>query len=442
MTTPLPRRSFLIGGAFASGAALAACSGTATTTSSASSTTAMPVEPSPNTTERVSDAEQAGSLVAYLAMRAAQAGSYGIAGAIIENATGRVVHAMENTVLKRLSNGDLFTYDPTAHGERQLAFWYFANKTALRLPESKDLTVVTSLDPCAMCTGTLLTSGFNVGVVAMDTFSGINYQQDDRFTDLPPNAADLARATFGYYAVENGRNYAGGLSTAFRDSKLTSTTFADCETIYQDSATNVRNTRSGEDTPTDQLTDPSKVSAIVNAYRAVWPAAFSFTINDYRRPNAELKRVLEDLVKSTPGAKNAVAFIDTFGNVVLAAPDTFDVSPVHTAFMNVSQGYATTRFNLMNDAGTQAVAKSSLVSPKWGTFVWLYALDPGATTTIEDLGAYGSTVESKIPVTTPSNFQYFNPPRSGTEAELKAVAAALPPLYSQLIQINPERIIA
>ena len=434
----LTRRHLLIGTTLAGGAVLTGCASSASN-GTATSSSALPTAPSPSSTEHVANAEQAGGLVYYLAMKAAQAGSYGIAGAIIENATGRVVHAIENTVLKRLNSGELFTYDPTAHGERQLAYWYFANKEAMHLPEPRDLTVVTSLDPCAMCAGTLLTAGFNVGVVAMDTFSGIDYTENHTFADLPPNIADIARATFGYYGVDGGRAYEGGVGTVFNNSNLTSATYNGCEAVYQDSATNVRNTRSGEDTPVADLKDPRTVPEIVNAYKAVWPGAFNFAVEDFRHPTAEVKRLLIEVMQQSPGAKNAVAFIDPFGNVVLAAADSFNISPVQTAFMNVSQAYATTRFNLMNSEATTQLAKGSLVSPKYGTFVWLYALDPFATTTIEDLGAYGSTVESKIPQPTPSNFQYFEPPCTGTEAELKAVAGNLPPLYSQLIAINPMR---
>ena len=47
-------------------------------------------------------------------------------------------------------------------------------------------------------------------------------------------------------------------------------------------------------------------------------------------------------------AKNAVAFLDPFGNVALCFADTFGVSPVQTAFMNVTQSYAKIRYELMN----------------------------------------------------------------------------------------------
>jgi hypothetical protein len=45
------------------------------------------------------------------------------------------------------------------------------------------------------------------------------------------------------------------------------------------------------------------------------------------------------LVESTPQAKNAVALIDTFGNLLLARADRFDISPIHSAMVNLAQDY-------------------------------------------------------------------------------------------------------
>jgi cytosine deaminase len=53
---------------------------------------------------------------------------------------------MHNNALKPLSTTNkIFTFDPTAHGERQLVSWYYANKTSLSLPEPKELTEQLSL---------------------------------------------------------------------------------------------------------------------------------------------------------------------------------------------------------------------------------------------------------------------------------------------------------
>lgn len=398
-------------------------------------------------TDFVGDAQQSAELVLSGARAAAAAGSFGIAGAIIDNSTGRVVHRMENRVLRRLrptataDAGATFTWDPTAHGERQLVYWYFRNRDKLGLPEARDLTVVTSLDPCVMCTGALTTAGFNAAVVAMDTFSGVNFRQDGRFADLPQPVRDQVRGAFGYYAIESGRGYQGGRSVAFADTAITQAVYDACEDVYQSSAKGVRSARQTTNTPPDKLRDPGTwrtAAPIRAAYRRVYPRAFTHRLKDFRRPDRTLRRMLLELVSETRGADNAVAFIDPFGNVVCAAAGPVPRNPAATAFMTTAQDYALTRFALVDDKHTSGPAQRCLTSPMFGTFVWLVAPEPRATTTIEDLGGFGSTMQAAIPQATPSAFQFYDPPRRGSVKELQQVARSLPPLYSQLVKIDPQ----
>ena len=41
-------------------------------------------------------------------------------------------------------------------------------------------------------------------------------------------------------------------------------------------------------------------------------------------------------MKNTPLAKNALALIDSFGNVLFARADRFDLSPIKTCMANVA----------------------------------------------------------------------------------------------------------
>ena len=158
----------------AGGLALSACS----------TGSAKPV-PSPSDTGSVTNAESLAQLALWTAQRGADGGSYGIGGALVESATGRVLQTMPNRVFHTLTGGGTFVQDPTAHGERQLMSWYLAQRETLGLPAPDALTVVTSLDPCLMCASALLTVGVNVGVVAIDDYSGVNYDSSGVFTDLP-----------------------------------------------------------------------------------------------------------------------------------------------------------------------------------------------------------------------------------------------------------------
>ena len=142
--------------------------------------------------------------VANEAIVAALQQTFAVGGAIINNATGEVIAALHNNVLMPFPGGGttyFLPHDPTAHGERQLVDWYYVNVAPLNLPPPNQLTVVTTLDPCAMCAGSLLTAGFNVAVSAIDDYAGINYNSQFTFPSLPPQIRQQAQDTWGYYAI-------------------------------------------------------------------------------------------------------------------------------------------------------------------------------------------------------------------------------------------------
>ncbi len=443
----MSRRGLLKAGAALG--ALSVVSLSACSTDSPAPTASPTPSGSPSYPATVSNAEEAGQLVLNMARYAASTGAFGIAGALIETSSGKVLQAIPNRVVQRLSPDaqqspdEAFTFDPTAHGERQLAYWYFENREKLKLPEPQTLTLVTSLDPCAMCTGTILESGFKVAVLAADDFSGINYNGNNDFADLPEPLRRQARERFGYYGVQGGRAYVGPPDVLFADTLVTQQTFNDCGSTYQDSAGPVRSSRKDTGTPPDQLEDPGfdpSASAVRDAFTAVYSGAFSLKLNNFRRPNEKLQEILTDLRDSTPKATNAVAFIDPFGNLLCAFADSFNTNPVATAFQNVAQAYSKVRFDLVNNPSTQSIAQQTLTSPKYGTFVFLNAPSPTLATSYESLGAFGSTMESQAPQPKPSPFQFYQPPLQGSVSQLREVISKMPPLYSNLVKINPQQV--
>lgn len=399
------------------------------------------------------NADEAARFVLSLAQQAANNGTFGVGGAIVDNATGRVIHAMSNRVLQRLGAGlgalsnKSYTSDPTAHGERQLVFWYYENRKLLNLPEPKDLTIVTTLDPCAMCAGTLMTAGFNVAVVAFDDFAGVNWDKATTFDAYPPQIRQKLRGTFGYYATKDGRAYAGPRPLLFAETAVSKESEQGCEQVFTQGAEQARKDsgNSGRDPrdPANAMIDPAQLprdSLLRKRIAAAFPDAFSIRLDDYRRPDRKLKTYLESLVAKSPGAQNAVAFVDYHGNLLMASADRFDIAPVATAFMNVVQDYSRLRFALVNDATTSADAQRVLSSPKYGTFVFLRAPEGASTNTLKDMGAYGSTMEGPVPVASPSNFQFYDDPATGTVEDLLALIRAMPPLYGpKLVNITPER---
>ncbi len=108
--------------------------------------------------------------------------------------------------------------------------------------------------------------------------------------------------------------------------------------------------------------------------------------------------------------------------------------------MTTIQDYSKLRFKLINNPGTSADARQSLTNPKYGTFVFLHALDGYDPNSLKDLGAYGSTMEDRIPEPTPSNFQYYDDPLIGSAADFHALVNSLPPFYKNIVGVNPRKV--
>ena len=124
---------------------------------------------------------------------------------MIDNRNGEIIYENQNRVTGTLESDELFFRNPTNHGERQAISWYWANKDRLNLPEPQNLTIISSLDPCIMCTSCIIASGFNVGVVALDRGGGVNINaasqnRFDGFKSFPKIYKPLVE-TFGYFKV-------------------------------------------------------------------------------------------------------------------------------------------------------------------------------------------------------------------------------------------------
>lgn len=379
--------------------------------------------------------------------------TFAVGGAIINNATLEVVCALHNNVVfpyvDKANQPVPFTWDPTAHGERQLVSWYFQNRSGLNLPSPDQLTIITSLDPCAMCSGALLTAGFNVGVIAIDTYAGINWDTTFQFHSLPPALRQLAQSKFGYYAAGNGevdpplyvRKYIGGNNVALSNTTMTSINLMSCLSVFEATVEQERQIISNS--PGNAMPNPydpyflPETSQIRQAYQSIYPNAFAIKTDNPRIPGSSILSELERVLNAASDASNAVAFLDHFGNLVLCMADTFDVSPISTCLMNVVQAYSKTRWDLMQDYAVNGQGDDPsqyLGHPKYGTFVFLNAPDPEDSTTVMMLGAYGSTMEGPVPTMFPPNLQFFNPPQNGTLADLYATVIELPPFYSQSVQ--------
>lgn len=393
--------------------------------------------------KKVIDVQAAVAVAASEAISAKAQGTFGVGGIMVD-ASGAVLKALHNNVIR-----DGLVFDPTAHGERQLIDWYFEERAqGTELPEPHEITIVTSLDPCCMCTGAILASGFNVLVAATDANAGINYDGSATFDALPAGLREQARSTFSYPAVLGQSAYAREAKGApvkpfFIGKNIAEPTEALCSLVFEATSKGAM-ALFDADPPREQLKDPATLSsrhAIAVALRKAFPEALTARC-DPQRPDASLAPALLQAIardKVMGGDGDAVALLDAFGNLLLCMPGRRNKSGIRTAFMECTRAYAQLRYKLMEGATPQQrdEIRQYLGHPKDGTFVFARGPASGALSFME-LGAYGSTMEGALPVSNPRQFQYVLP--SQPQDELEAMCAAMPPLYRHTIRIGPTQV--
>ncbi len=389
------------------------------------------------------DVQTAVAIAASEAIAAKTQGTFGVGGVMLD-ASGTVLKALHNNVIKLG-----LIYDPTAHGERQLIDWYFAERAKGRdLPPPEEITIVTSLDPCCMCTGAILAAGFNVVVAAPDAKAGINYNGSAFFPSLPAALRPQAEKTFAYPAVLGSSSYARrGAGAApkpfFIGKTIAEPTQALCSLVFEATSANVMDLFN-IDPPQQDLKDPATLPAdhfIVRALKRAFPDALTYRCAP-RAPDAGLAPYLQQAMardKAQGGKGDAVALLDSFGNLLLCCHGRQQQSAIRTAFMECTRAYAQLRYKLMEgaDAATQAEVRHYLGHPKDGTFVFAVGPDDSALSFMA-LGAYGSTMEGALPHNNPAQFQYVRP--GMPEPALHDLCGHLPPLYRNLIRIRPTQV--
>lgn len=389
------------------------------------------------------DVQAAVAVAAAEAIAAKTQGTFGVGGLMLDQ-YGNVLQSLHNNVIK-----DGLIYDPTAHGERQLIDWYYAERAKGRaLPEPQDITIVTSLDPCCMCSGAILAGGFNVVVAATDRNAGINYDSSASFSALPETLRAQAGDSFSYPAILGSSLYARAATGATPKSFFIGKTIAEptqalCSLVFEATSAEVME-MFNTDLPQEVLKDPATLPAghaIVSMLKQHYPDALAYRCTPHQ-PDAGLAPFLQQAMardREHGGAGDAVALLDSFGNLLLCMPGRLGQSGIRSAFMETTRAYAQLRYKLMHGATPeqQNEVRHYLGHPKDGTFVFVKGPDASAVSFM-NLGAYGSTMEGPLPLKNPAQFQYVLP--SLPEAELAAICAAMPPLYRHIIRIRPTQV--
>ena len=392
---------------------------------------------------KIIDVQAAVALAASEAVAAKTAGTFGVGGVLLDQ-QGRVLKSLHNNVVR---SGVVF--DPTAHGERQLIDWYFAERSrGAQLPPPEELTLVTSLDPCAMCAGAILAAGFNVVVAAEDPRAGIGHAADASFAALPASLRAPAQAAFCYPGVRGASPYArearGAAPPAFFIGKtITEATQALCSLALEATSGKVQQLLQG-DCARAELRDPASLPdahPIVRQLRSLYPQALEWR-GKAHAPDASLAPYLLEAMaqdRRQGGAGDCTALLDAFGNLLLVTPGRRDQSAIQSPFMECTRQYAQLRYTLLHGAGAamRAEVQQYLGHPRHGSF--MMALGPdGSAASFMDLGAWGSTMEGPLPAENPAQFQYVLARME--PAALAALCAAMPPLYSKVIGISPRQV--
>jgi cytosine deaminase len=389
------------------------------------------------------DVQAAVAIAAAEAIAARTQGTFGVGGLMLDQ-HGNVLQSLHNNVIK-----DGLIFDPTAHGERQLIDWYYAERAKGRdLPPPQDITIVTSLDPCCMCSGAILAGGFNVIVAAPDKNAGINYDNSASFSALPQPLRAQAGDCFSYPAILGTSLYARAASGAAPKSFFIGKTIAEptqalCSLVFEATSAEVMEMFS-TDLPQEVLQDPATLAAghsIVRALKQQYPDALTYRCAPHQ-PDAGLAPFLLQAMardREHGGAGDAVALLDSFGNLLLCMAGRMTQSGIRSAFMEATRAYAQLRYKLLHGAtpAQQEEVRRYLGHPKDGTFVFAKGPDASAVSFM-NLGAYGSTMEGPLPLKNPTQFQYVLPALPA--AELAAICAALPPLYRSVIRIRPAQV--
>jgi cytosine deaminase len=380
------------------------------------------------------------------AQEAVSEGSYGVGGVLVNLQNGAIIKTMHNTVIAAESSTENPRLkDATAHGERQLIDWYYANKLLLNLPEAKDILIVTSLDPCFMCTGSILSAGFRVVVVALDDNAGINWDNSYEFRPLEGKVLEQAKNTFIYPRVidDAGRN-GYGATPLFTEDALDKTNVQNCFQAFIDGA-NIARSIVKDINGVSELIDLSKDNSeiaqkIKGALKAVYQEALNYKTEN---PRVQDERLADYLAWAANkdirygGDGDAVAFIDYFGNLLMCMPGKKSESPIRTAFMETTRAYQGVRYNLYTLSREYTNSSNSptykgllkyLCDPSQGVFVFAKGFDKSAQS-FADLGAYGSVM---LNAPQEGNLQYLEGRIS--QADLTDYISGMPKRYAEIIK--------
>lgn len=346
---------------------------------------------------KVESLERAVRVATEAAIEAGQMGSFAVGGLLV-GPQREILAVSRNRVIE-----EGCVADPTAHGERQLVDYYYAHQD--RLPPAEQCTIFSSLDPCMMCTGSILAAGMKVVSLTLDTENGVNYDARGTYHSLPEELREQARATFAYLGVEGHRTYQGYMPFLFPEQRVPEQALRDAEAAFWSGQRRVSALVHADLPPRNVL--ESEVA--LEHLRGFWSEGARVK-TDPENPGTE---VLEHLLRGE------ALLVDPFGNLLLAARGQTQASPIRTPVVELIRAWTRVR------GGAPEGVRPYLPHLKRCRVLTLYGPGRGAPD-IMMLGAYASAIEGSLP-SGGRHWQYLFQRQSA--ADLRGMLDAFPPYY-------------
>jgi tRNA(Arg) A34 adenosine deaminase TadA len=360
-------------------------------------------------TGAILNAEDAAARAVALAEEAGKQGTFAVGGLLVDD-SGRIIAEATNAVIR-----DNHLSDPTAHVERQLVDWFARERQGRRL-SPRDVTIVSSLDPCAMCAGAILRSGMRVVIVAEDNYAGVHAHLEP--LHMPAELRPQAEKDMAFFGMHGQRPTPAHVAPIFT-SDVSAEHATHSTEIFSASVKEVQQqVGGGGSSGGPQIFEPTKdvLSRMREVAEALGPLVEigSGPLNIHKPASRDrLLPLLE---------RDGSVMVDERGNVIIGSRGAETASRARTSALELIRGYTYVK-RQMQDRFNIALPHQSYCS-----IVKRRASSDPAKGLME-LGATGSFLELKRPSPKLPAMGYME---QINLAKARAFAASLPQLYQDI----------
>jgi cytosine deaminase len=356
-------------------------------------------------------AEEAAARTVDLAERAGKQGTFAVGGLLVDN-SGRIIAEATNAVIR-----DGHLSDPTAHVERQLVDWFAHERRRGLAVSARNVTIVSSLDPCAMCAGAILRSGMRVITVAEDNYAGVHDKL--RPLRMPEELRAQAEKDMAFFGVRGRRPLPVQDVAPIFASEVSAEHVDRSTSVFQASVKEVQQKVGGGGSDTGpRVFQPT--AAVLSALREV-AAKLGPHVKIGDGPlNVHERARRHELMKLL--ARDASVLVDEDGNFIVGSTGAESASSTRTSVLELIRAYTFIRRAMPEQF------KAALPRQGYCSIVKRTAPSVPAKGLLE-LGATGSFLELARPTKKLPAMGFIE---RANLAHARAFAASLPPLYSDI----------